>query len=674
MSAELWQTTRAARTPCEVCGKVDTCTVSPDGRAFKCWRNDGKVFRITDDGELVECNTSPADGPKRVNAIRQVQKTIYPNLGLAAAAVLAELRVKRWTGVWSYKDWAGSEVMRLVRFDLPNGDKVFRPFSPADGGWFVGDPPGPLPLYRLDKLPAQGTVYVAEGEKAADAAARIGLAAVTSAHGSSSPAKTDWTPLAGREVVILPDNDSPGQGYAAKVVGILAAHDPPARAKIVNLPGLPPAGDIVEFIEAHPKFSEDELRDEIEGIAAAVPFVDPAEVVDGPVLKCVADVESQAIEWLWPQRIALGKITLVSGDPGLGKSFITLDMAARLSAGRGWPDGTRCRVGSAILISAEDDLADTIRPRLDSAGADVRKIHTLEAVRTVNVDGKRSERSFTLADVPMLAGALKQRPDCRLVVIDPVSAYLFKTDSHNNAEVRGLLAPLAKLAAEYRVAVVIVTHLNKAAGMSAMSRVTGSGAFVAAARAAYILLRDVKDLANERRLFLPLKNNLGNDHAGLACRIINGRVAWELQQVSITADEALAATGDGSRGPKQAERKEAIAWLRKVLANGPLTAVEVMVQATEAGYSEATIKRAKAALFIKPTKQGLGPWTWALPKILEMGSSPAASQNLSAFNKPEHLHVSASPAGVEQPSGNGHPVKMLKSPGTAATPMKGRTL
>jgi putative DNA primase/helicase len=337
-------------------------------------------------------------------------------------------------------------------------------------------------------------------------------------------------------------------------------------------------------------------------------------------------------------------------------------MAARVTMGKQWPDRSRCPVGSVILISAEDDLADTIRPRLDAAGADVRKVVSLSAISQITENGATSERSFTLADIPALAQALKRQPDCKLVIIDPVSAYLLRTDSHNNAEVRSLLAPLAKLAAEHCVAVVIVTHLNKGAGMSAMQRVTGSVAFIAAARAAYIVARDPHDPTGERRLFLPLKNNLGDDSTGFAYRILDERIKWE-ESVSITADAALVPDSkDGSRGPKQAERKEAIAWLKELLKPGPLPAKDIFRQAEDAGYSKMTIRRAQRAISIKPSRKGFdGQWVWALPKLATANQvSTPASKNLSILGKPEHLGVFKHKNVVSNNAETAHSTKVFK--------------
>ena len=160
---------------------------------------------------------------------------------------------------------------------MPDGRKTFRPVHREGHVWRAGDPRGRLPLYRADKLPPDGPVFVTEGEKCADAVAALGLAAVTSAHGAESARKGDWAPLAGRDVVILPDNDEPGEGYAQAVGAILHGLNPPARVRIVRLPGLPEHGDVVDWVaESTGARDADDLRAELECMAEGAPLWAPS--------------------------------------------------------------------------------------------------------------------------------------------------------------------------------------------------------------------------------------------------------------------------------------------------------------------------------------------------------------------------------------------------------------
>ena len=336
----------------------------------------------------------------------------------------------------------------------------------------------------------------------------------------------------------------------------------------------------------------------------------------GAVTLCMADVKSEPISWLWPGRIALGKLTLIAGDPGLGKSLLTATMAATVSKGYVWPlEDTASPIGSVVLLSAEDDPADTIKPRLDAAEADSNRIHVVRAIRGVDIDSKPNERTFSLKrDLPILEELLRSLLDCKLIVIDPISAYLEGADSHNNTDIRGLLAPLAKLASDHHVAIVLVQHLNKSSGGSAMYRPTGSVAFIAAARAAYIVTKDQQN--PNRRLVMPVKNNLAKDNTGLAYSVIeaeNGApvLVWEKEAVTMTADEALAPS-DSSE--EKTDTDWAIDFLEDELVTQGLSAVEVHKRAKEAGISKKSLRRAQDKLGIKPKKAGFNQgWIWSLP-------------------------------------------------------------
>lgn len=332
---------------------------------------------------------------------------------------------------------------------------------------------------------------------------------------------------------------------------------------------------------------------------------------------CMADVQPEPISWLWPGRIALGKLTLIAGDPGLGKSLLTATMAATVSKGYTWPlTDSASPVGSVVLLSAEDGPADTIRPRLDAAEADCERIYVLQAIRDVDAEGNPTQRMFSFKrDLAALEEQLSSLPDCKLLIIDPVSAYLDGTDSHNNTDVRGLLAPLAKLAADNDIAVVLVQHLNKSSGSSAMYRAMGSVAFIAAARAAYVVTKD-KDNP-ERRLVMPVKNNLAKDSTGLAYSVIeaeNGApvIAWETEPVMMTADEALTPSDTN-------EEKTDTEWAKEVLqialSNGPKPVAEVQKEAKQAGISPKSLRTAREKLGVKPKKVGFNAgWVWSLPQ------------------------------------------------------------
>jgi putative DNA primase/helicase len=304
-----------------------------------------------------------------------------------------------------------------------------------------------------------------------------------------------------------------------------------------------------------------------------------------------------------------------------------------------WPvDRTQCEQGNVVILSAEDDPADTIRPRLEAAGADLSKIIILDGV-VRHADGSRRAISLT-SDLEKLGATLAEIGDVALVVIDPITAYLGDADSHNNANMRALLAPLTDLAEKHRTAMLCVSHLTKGEGTEAMMRVQGSVAFVAAPRAAFLI---AKDRENEmRRLFLPIKNNIGDDRTGLAFELQSAqvdspagmidtcRVLWHAEPVTITADELMRPDGDESG---QTATEEAVEWLRGLLTDvESLDRREIIEAAEKAGFAERTIYRARKDLGVVFAQSGFGKQKrsiWKLPDSPNVANDPQSCQTNS---------------------------------------------
>ncbi len=241
-------------------------------------------------------------------------------------------------------------------------------------------------------------------------------------------------------------------------------------------------------------------------------------------------------------------------------------------------------------------------------------IIAIEGVELHDAEKKKSNsRSFSLeVDLPRLAEVLDDYPDIRLVVIDPVSAYCGRVDSHKNADVRGLLAPLAELASRRRTAILAVTHLAKSGAAKAIYRPMGSLAFAAAARAVWAVAQDSAD--PQRRLFLPAKLNLARDPLGLAYRITEGRVAWDIDPVHMHADEVFAAElATANRTNRGAEGREAAKWLKEQLASAPVAAHEIIELGEQYGFSKRTLQRALCAIGGDRKKESFdGAWMWSL--------------------------------------------------------------
>ncbi|MDD5050968.1 MAG: AAA family ATPase [Candidatus Pacebacteria bacterium] len=511
---------------------------------------------------------------------------------------------------YDYLDESGTLLFQAVRYE----PKDFRQCRPdGKGGWIWNLEGVRRVLYRLPELlrvnPADW-VFIVEGEKDVDRLYDEGLVATTCPMGAGKWDDNYSEFLNDRsKVVVIPDNDEPGRRHARQVAESLARVG--VKARILELPGLPEKGDVSDWLDAgHDKTELLRLIDQSKPFVPANQISSDEQTEMKPVLVQLADVKPEKIEWLWENRVPIGKLSLLVGDPGLGKSFLTLYMAARITTGSPWPDDPLKQSilkGAVIILTAEDDIADTVLPRLKTNEADVSKVVAIQGVKCPDIEG---QCYFNLiAHLPALEQAIIQTPESRLVIIDPITAYLGKTDSNKNAEVRGALAPLAALAGKYRVAVVGVSHLTKNQGIKAIYRTMGSLAFTAAARAVWVVSKD-KDNPN-RRLFTPCKSNLSIESTSLAFSIIDGMVCFEPEQLNISTDEALSTEPGEDKGALQ----EAEDFLREVLKEGAMLSRDVWKEAAENKIAERTLKRAKANLGIVSEKSPSG-WMMELPETI----------------------------------------------------------
>ena len=335
-------------------------------------------------------------------------------------------------------------------------------------------------------------------------------------------------------------------------------------------------------------------------------------------LTCAIDLEPREVEWLWAGRVPLGMITMFAGDPKLGKSFVTLAMAAAVSRGLPLPmSDVPKEPGSTILMSAEDDPTRTIVPRLDAAGADLTKIHVLESIILAN--GFETLPSLR-ADVDAITTAALRLGDCRLIVIDPVSAYLNGIDDHRNAALRGLLTPLKSLAEKLGAAVVLVSHAKKGGSGNGKHRVLGSIAYVGACRANHFFVADPHDPTGRRVLMVENDGNVSAPARTLAYVIEDRgkgpRVEWSDEPVAITVEESLKPKAAHSLSGGQAgARLECDGWLRAFLAKGVKSTNDVFRAGNTAGFSRSQIRRAKCRVNAVAMREGFGvdgQWSWGL--------------------------------------------------------------
>jgi putative DNA primase/helicase len=331
-------------------------------------------------------------------------------------------------------------------------------------------------------------------------------------------------------------------------------------------------------------------------------------------LVSIADVEPKAVEWIWPGYLAKGKLTLLGGDPDLGKSLVCIDAAATLSKGKYWPSGPRAQTGATIFICSEDGIADTIRPRAEAAEADLRLLHVFES--SLIKDGKR--KSFNLRDdLDMLGAAIESVGNVSLVVIDAITSYMGAIDSHRTTDVRAVLEPIAGFAEQHGASILGVTHPPKAATGSAIRAFTGSFAFVAAPRVAFFVTSEPE---TDRRLLLPVKNNIGTKAPGrgyyIATKLVTNNIEapcilWDDAPVDVNADQAIAAASASVRdGGALNDAKD---FLRDLLADGPVDAKEGAEAARANSISGKTLERARKDLGVTSEKTGFqGRWQWTL--------------------------------------------------------------
>jgi len=523
-----------------------------------------------------------------------------------------------------YRDANGEPVLWRIRLRHPEtGEKWMRPMHWNGSAYVLGEPPAPTdgrPLYRLPELMAadpSAPVFVVEGEKCADVLHALGLVATTSGSASSANG-ADWRPLKDRRVILWPDHDDAGRKYADDVRERLRGLGTACECLDVVALDLPEKGDAVDWIKARPEATAAD--------ALALPRVTlPEPERDGVQLVCMADVEMRPVDWLWPGWLARGKLHILAGSPGTGKTTIALALAATVSTGGRWPDGERCGAGkpaSVLVWSGEDDPTDTIAPRLAAAGADLSRVHAVDSVR---IEGQRVAFD-PAAHVPELAARMAELGDVALLIVDPIVSAV-AGDSHKNGEVRRALEPLVRLGQDFGCAVLGISHFSKGTGgKDPTERVTGSVAFGALAR---VVLGTVKPREEgEPRLLVRTKANIGPDSGGFAYDLRQEEVRPGLSASRVVWGEAvegsardLIGEAEGSDGERQ-DREDAVEWLAATLDCGPMPSRQVKAAADEAGHAWRTVQRAMRSLGVQVKRDGFGKdgkTLWALPHSRQTG-------------------------------------------------------
>lgn len=321
----------------------------------------------------------------------------------------------------------------------------------------------------------------------------------------------------------------------------------------------------------------------------------PAQELEEPgAAVCLAKVKPEVVRFLWHPRIPLGKLTILEGDPGQGKSFITAALAAAVSRGAGLPGTGQIQPGNVLLFTAEDGLGDTVRPRVEAMGGDLYRIYAHAGLVSI-------ADSQGLAEIENFVA--RHRP--QLVTFDPITAYLgARMDAHRANEVRAVLAPLAQLAERYECAVLIVRHLAKSASSRAIHRGLGSIDFSAAARS--VLLAGSRPGEPPMHALVHMKCNVGKMAPSLGYEIREeaGQVSlrWTGES-SLTANDILAA-----EAPREDSGRieNARSFLREALEGGPVPVEDLRRLAEKEGHSWRTVEEAKSREGVLSKREGFG--------------------------------------------------------------------
>lgn len=328
--------------------------------------------------------------------------------------------------------------------------------------------------------------------------------------------------------------------------------------------------------------------------------------------RAVDEFDRREVEWLWYPFFPSGMITTLFGDGAVGKSTVALDIAARITKGRPLPrfgnePEERKPKGSVLILSKEEDIGLIIRPRLEAAGADVTRVHTL------GYAGANDPREFDVIDrLDTTMGEVEQLiievGDVRLLIVDPITDFTGKTDIYRDDQVRAFLSPFARIAAKHNLAIVNILHLNKKTDLGVRHRVMGSVAFPNVSRSSVLIAKSHDE--PERRYMLQEKANLTPEKRSVAFNMRNvrnlPRIEWEQDWQTVNADDVLS-----NKGPTK--QKQAAELLRELLDEGPMPATVVQERADALGIGFSTLKAAKKEVNVRSEKRAEG-WWWSLSR------------------------------------------------------------
>ena len=508
-------------------------------------------------------------------------------------------------------DYAYTDATGFEQFTVQRGaGKDFRQSGKTK--WAKGT----KPLYRLPEVVAAVAdgkpVYLTEGEKDADCLALSGVCATTTSGGASNPHLSDFAPLAGADVRLVPDRDDAGRKYAAKVRELLDG----VAAK-VTVWKVAAGKDYADHFAAG--YGLEDLTEGDQGD-------ETPEGLRRVVLISAADIEPMPTTWTWEQRLPTGALGLIAGPEGTGKSTCAYWTVARIT--RGELPGIHKGSPKDVLIAAtEDSWARTIVPRLIAAGADLARVWRVEVSTGHGTGGY-----LTLPkDIGQLAHHARDT-GAALLLLDPIMSRLEAgLDTHKDAETRRALEPIAALADATGTSVLGLIHFNKGGSADVLNNVMASKAFTAVARSVSTVIRDPNDDTGRTRIFGTPKSNLGRDDLPLlpfqlsehtfrnktGDLIVTSRIEW-LDERTGTIDDLMRQARD--TGQDRSVVAEVAEWLAEYLhtEGDEAKRSQIVNAARKEQYGETQLRRAAEKLGIVKTRKGFpaSSW-WALPEATQ---------------------------------------------------------
>jgi putative DNA primase/helicase len=548
-----------------------------------------------------------------------------------------------------------------VRVDYANGEKECR-WQHSDGTYGLKKRKvTTLPLYGSELTPEckPGTgVVLVEGEPAKDALEAAGIRALATVTGAANmPDREVLDVLKDMDVCLWPDNDAEGRAHMDRVAQNLQGIAQEIRWFIWE--DAPEKADAAD----HPVVSGGDLPDirDLRRELASAPLWSPENSDTLGIDTILASsVKPEDVEWLWDKRIPFGKLTIFDGDPDQEKSVVTMDIASRVSTGRGFPGGATCEVGNVAIANVEDGIADTIVPRLMAHGADLNRIQIIDGIP----DGEGSKLILDIpGDIPILERLVVSK-GIKLLIVDPLLTML-GGDANKDQDSRKALTPLKEMAERTGCAVIAVRHLNKSVGLKAIQCGGGNMGLVGVARAGAFFATDPDD--KRRRVMAQLKKNVAGEAQSLLYRITGADVVHEGETINTARVEWLGfseydanglAAAEGKTPHEKSQLDEAKEFLEEMLSGGPMWANTILNDARKAGVSQTTLYRAKAQLRVKSDRIGEEGWQWSLPTKDEdpgKGSQDPDNEYLDNLGNLDNLHSMGEALYTDSNNnGNGH--------------------